>query len=33
LGAVGGMAAWNPLAFAASLGAAKIGEKTVDYPF
>jgi len=27
------MAAWNPLAFMASLGGAKIGETTVDYPF
>ena len=33
LGVVGGMAAYNPLAFAASLGAAKLGETTLNYPF
>jgi len=27
------MAAYNPLAFAASLGAAKLGETTLNYPF
>lgn len=33
LGTVGSLAAWNPLAFITSLGAAKIGEETLDFPF
>lgn len=33
LGTIGTLAAWNPLAFITSLGAAKIGEETLDFPF
>ena len=33
LGTVGSLAAWNPLAFITSLGAAKIGEETLNFPF